>query len=101
MPVWYPDINLGSLAYFKRITTNLFYDYSQAKFKLENNDTHEWVNSRKTYQSTGVEVRTEVHFLRFIFPFNIGYRYAYRISDNKSSHEFLFSLNFSGYAVNE
>ncbi|NPA35549.1 MAG: hypothetical protein GXO47_01750 [Chlorobi bacterium] len=100
MPVWYPDITTGSLAYFKRITTNIFYDYSKASYKLQDNNTGEWFYGTNTYQSAGTEIRAEVHLLRFIFPFSIGYRYSYLINDNRSRHEFLFSINFSGYTVN-
>jgi hypothetical protein len=98
MPVWYPDLSLGSLAYFKRITTNLFYDLSRYSYKLHKDPVS--FEYDKSVQSTGVEIRADVHPLRFIFPFNIGYRYSYRISDDSSVHEFLFSINFSGYAVN-
>ncbi len=100
LPVWDPDLSLGSLAYFKRFTLNLFYDLSKAKYTLQNNDTGNWVSTSKDYQSTGFELRLTVHALRFIFPLNIGYRYSYLINENKSHQEFLFSINFSGYTVN-
>lgn len=100
LPVWNPDINIGGLAYFKRIIMNLFYDYSKASYKIQNSSNQAWFYSKKRYQSTGAEVRTTVHLLRFVFPFEFGYRYAYRLSDNKSYHEFLFSMNFAGYVVN-
>ena len=98
MPVWYPDINIGSLAYFKRITTHLFYDFSRYSYLLKKDPVS--FEYAKTAQSAGTEIRAEVHALRFIFPFNIGYRYSYLITNNSSMHEFLFSINFSGYAVN-
>ena len=100
LPLWNPDINIGSLTYFKRITTTLFYDLSKTSYTLQKENSLVYFEENHIYQSTGIELRTEVHFLRFIFPFNIGYRYAYRISDRSSAHEFLFSINFSGYAVN-
>ncbi len=100
LPVWSPDFSAGSLAYFKRINMNLFYDYSKASYKIQNSNSQEWYYSEKSYQSTGAEVRAVVHLLRFVFPFEFGYRYAYRFDDRKSYHEFLFSVNFAGYAVN-
>ena len=100
LPVWSPDFSAGSLAYFKRINMNLFYDYSKASYKIQNSNNQEWYYSEKSYQSTGAEVRAVVHLLRFVFPFEFGYRYAYRFDDRKSYHEFLFSVNFAGYAVN-
>ncbi len=99
-PLWNPDLSIGSLMYFKRININLFYDYSKASYKVQHNDTQNWLFGKNNYQSTGFEARAVVHLLRFVFPFEIGYRYAYRISDKKSYHEFLFSMNFAGYAVN-
>ena len=99
-PVWNPDINLASLMYFKRLILNLFYDYSRSSYKLQNDDTKDWLYVKNNYQSTGFEARVQVHLLRFIFPFQVGYRYSYLINEKKSSSQFLFSINFSGYSVN-
>ncbi len=100
-PVLYPDLSLGSLAYFKRFSLDLFYDVSHATYKVQSNDTGNWHYASNYYQSTGFELRTEVNLLRFIFPFNIGYRFSYLLSDTKVHNEFLFSVNFSGYTINK
>ncbi len=100
-PLLYPDLSLGSLAYFKRFSLNLFYDLSQATYKVKSNNDGSWHFASYNYQSTGFELKTDVHFLRFIFPFNLGYRFSYLLSDKKVHNEFLFSLNFSGYTINK
>lgn len=31
LPVWYPDLDAGSVAFFQRLRTNFFFDYSEGK----------------------------------------------------------------------
>jgi hypothetical protein len=91
LPLFYPDKRIGGLAYFKRIKADLFYDYSFIQ-------TDEVVNvnplTNTTLQSAGVELTTDVHFLRFIFPFELGVRTSY-LFNKKFNFDFIFNVNFS------
>lgn len=86
-PLWYPDMNVGSLQYFKRLKLNLFYDYGKYKFQ----------NSRHIMNSADCEWTCDTHVFRFFIPLDIGFRYAYLPRTQENTFEFLLGINFSGF----
>jgi hypothetical protein len=86
-PVFYPDFSLSSLAYLKRIKANLFYDFSVGNY----------AGQRTTYRSAGIELFVDLHILRFLAPFDLGYRLIYRPDFSDFKSEFLFSVNLNGF----
>ncbi len=86
-PVVYPDFSLGPLFYLKRIKANLFFDYARGSHQ----GTH------TTYRSTGAEVFADMHILRILTPFELGYRLTYRPDFTDFRSEFLFSINFNPF----
>ena len=71
-PLFYPDWNLSSLIYFKRIILGLFGDYSLQPDAVQNASY-----PNHYFWSSGVELSTDVHFLRSKLPINIGMRTSY------------------------
>lgn len=65
-PISYPDWDLNSLMYVKRITMALFYDYAYGTAPDFN----------QHYFSIGTEFQAQVHFLSFLAPVNVGFRAA-------------------------
>ena len=94
-PLVNPDLSLGGIYYLKRVKTNLFCDYSWTERKLKNISTSNYEFFRNYYYSLGTEMRFEGHVLRFIFPFDLGIRYAYLPLENKHYTQFLFSININ------
>jgi hypothetical protein len=86
-PIIYPDLSLSSLAYIKRIRTNLFYDYAEG--------TH--FGQTISWQSLGAELFFDFHALRFLAPISFGYRFIYLPDENAVKNEFLFSVSFDGF----
>ncbi|MCD4745711.1 MAG: hypothetical protein K8R58_05380 [Bacteroidales bacterium] len=84
LPVLYPDLSLGSLVYMKSVKANLFYDYASGKNNYQNN----------IYRSTGIEITSDLHLLRIIFPFDIGLRAIYIPDENTINYELLFAMKF-------
>jgi hypothetical protein len=83
LPLFYPDLSLGSLVYFKRFKLNLFFDWAQG-----------WTGKRvNIYQSTGVELTTDLHLLRFLYPFDLGVRAVFFPGDSSWGWEFLYAIN--------
>lgn len=72
VPLVYPDFNLGSLIYLKRIKINLFYDYSMLP-DLPQNENYSGDNY---FWSYGSDLTLDLHFLRAKFPFELGLRTA-------------------------
>lgn len=85
LPLAYPDKNIGSLLYFKKIACNLFFDYATAPL------------ADKELKSTGVDWLFNVNVVRFFIPLNLGVRTTYLPNENKYDFQFLFSVDFSGF----
>lgn len=85
LPIIYPDLSISSLLYFKRISANLFFDYSNQKNKSENFNL----------QSYGADILTRVHILRFFAPISLGARIISRPQSHDFKFYFLYSINFS------
>jgi hypothetical protein len=83
LPLFYPDLSLGSLVYFKRFKLNLFFDWAQG-----------WTGKQvNIYQSTGAELTTDLHLLRFLYPFDLGVRAVFFPEDSSWGWQFLYAIN--------
>lgn len=94
MPLFYPEWNLGSLVYLKRVKSALFFDSAF----LEGDVYHDGsvVNKfQSTITSIGVELTGDANFLRFYAPVEIGCRASY-LPENKNVYfDFLISIDFN------
>jgi hypothetical protein len=89
LPLFYPDMAIGSLAFVKRVKANLFYDYAQARTY----DTS-FFTVNDAMISTGVELTFDVRFLRLVEA-DLGFRYSYLLSAKYAGgqpHQFQFLL---------
>jgi hypothetical protein len=85
LPLLYPDLKIGPLAYIKRLKAGIFYDHA-----IQHSD-----GSYRDYNSIGAEITSDLHLMRFILPFDMGVRTGYRITDRKWFADFLFAINLS------
>lgn len=88
LPLAYPDWEIGSLAYIKRIKGGLFADFQNLR------PANRASLRPRTF---GVELRTDLNLLRFYLPdFDLGARLIY---DNDPAHRGRFLTTFSfGYS---
>jgi len=70
-PIWYPDLAIGPLVYFKRIRANLFYDIG---FDRDFTQT----NKLRQLQSAGIELLFDNRYLR-IAELSMGVRAGYKL----------------------
>lgn len=83
LPLFYPDLSLGSLFYLKRFKLNLFYDWAQG-----------WTGKQvNIYTSTGAELTIDLHILRFLYPFELGVRAIYFPDSATWGWQFLYAIN--------
>jgi hypothetical protein len=83
LPLFYPDLSLGSLVYFKRFKLNFFFDWAQG-----------WTGKQvNIYQSTGAELTTDIHLLRFLYPFDLGVRSIFFPGTSSWGWEVLYAIN--------
>lgn len=84
-PIAYPDLNVPSFFYLKRIYSKVFYDY------LQGNDT---AGILYDLSSTGIELYTDWHFLSILVNINLGVRVSHRFYDGTQQYEFLFGFSY-------
>ena len=86
-PIAYPDWNLGSVFYLKRIKGDLFLDIAFNEYNYYNSIIGDWISS------AGGEFTIDYHLLRMMFPLNTGVRIGYSWSGNFIFAEMLFGIN--------
>lgn len=93
LPLFYPDWSIGPLFYFKRFKADLFYDYAQNQYRQTNDEGDvQWM--KDGYTSFGMEITTDFHLLRSMFPLSAGLRYVYKPSVSAADVEFVFNIDF-------
>ena len=92
LPLLSPDWNIWHLYYLKRVTLRLHYDFSQIAIPIYHSNS----TIIKNLSSTGIQILTECHFLRFIAPIKLGVRESFLIEPKTFTSEFLFSVNLKG-----
>lgn len=85
LPLLYPDLNLSEVLYIKRVQTQLFFDYANYTAST----------GHKVVKTTGFELTTDLHAMRFIAPIHTGLQYARLLHDATNYFGFIFSLNFN------
>ncbi len=98
LPIWYPDINISSILYFKRLRGSLFYDYARAK--IFNTESSTFNPDYDIFTSTGGSLVVDLHFLRIRFPISLGVEYAYLPTFNRNEFSLVFNINVFGFNIN-
>ena len=94
LPLMYPDVAIGSMAYVKRIRTSVFYDYSYGHDILDLVENQP-ISTSESFYSFGVDVIADLHLCRFYFPFSLGIRISCLPLIVKVYPELLLSLDTS------
>lgn len=82
-PIWYPNLSIGPVAYFKRVHAKVFYDYFQY--------SNEYSSS---LNSTGVDLSIETNLFRFYWTFAPTIRYSRLIDYGRNSFDFFFTTTY-------
>lgn len=85
LPLAYPDFDLGSFMYLKKIDLGLFYDYGYG-------ESPDLINH---YQSLGAELHSEFHLLSFVAPIDFTLRGMYHPNQKEFGFEFIVNIDFS------
>lgn len=96
LPLFYPELSLGSLVYIKRVKTSVFADFAN----LTGNVRHDGKfmgTFNSSISSYGVELTGDTNFLRFYAPFEVGTRISYlpELENDNFYFELLFSIDFN------
>ena len=81
LPLVYPDLSIGPLAYIKRISVGGFYDYAKGYLGGQSSD----------YNSVGGSLSFRVNIFRIRYPVEIGFQYARLLNDGTNNFSFLIA----------
>jgi hypothetical protein len=106
-PIVYPDFNISSLFYLKRIRGDLFVDHASGTDNLYLKETGTGLaldyrhNYAETFQSIGFELMADFHILRLPFMISGGVRSSWKEITDKPVTELLFNIELFGMAINK
>ena len=102
LPVAYPDFNVASLLYLKRIRTGLFYDYAagpgNSMYKYTSNGLVPLYESaeKESLRSFGIELLADFHVLRIPFMISGGVQSAWKNINESPAIQLLFNIDLFG-----
>lgn len=86
LPLAYPDFNIGTILYLKRLRASAFYDFAWAKHQ-------EW----RTFPGVGFDLVADFHLFALPAPISAGIRTIYIDKKKDFSASLLFSVNLYEY----
>lgn len=104
-PLFYPDLNIGSLLYIKRFRAGVFYDYGKGtnNYYLEMGDKGLEVTSvrefSESFSSYGAELISDFHILRLPYMVSAGARAAWIKGETKPLLEAIISIDIYGMSI--
>lgn len=100
-PLIYPDINLGSIIYLKRIRAGLFIDYAQGtnNYYLANGAVESMDKISRSFTSYGAELISDFHVLRLPYMISAGVQAAWKKGDRSPVIEAILSINIYGMNI--
>lgn len=105
MPLLYPDFNISSLIYLKRIRTGIFYDHASGKgnyhLKSLNGSrvVDTYIKEKELFSSFGVELLSDLYLLRIPYLISGGVRSSWKEAGEIPVIEFLFNINIYGMSI--
>jgi hypothetical protein len=105
MPLLYPDLNISSLLFLKRIRAGLFYDYAMGPGNTFYEKTSRGLvqmyehDDLKSFSSTGFELMADLHLFRIPYLISYGVQSAWTDVSEDPSFTFLFSVDLFGMII--
>lgn len=105
LPLLYPDFNIASLLYVKRIRAGLFYDYATGPgnsiYKYSANGLVPFYENakRESFSSYGVQLLADFHLFRIPFMISGGVQSAWKSINQPPTIELLFNIDLFGMTI--
>jgi len=96
-PIAYPDWNLGSALYVKRLRGDIFADYAYNTYKALNTEGSAFIWAVNHNFSFGIELTADYHLLRTIFPLSTGVRFGYAPTEENLFYEVIFGIDLYNF----
>lgn len=94
-PLLYPDFQIGQVLYMKRIRSNLFVDWGKAIYSRRTQTIGAFTSYSSELLSSGIDLLTDTHILRIMFPLSFGIRTIYFPNERTFSSYIIFGINFN------
>ena len=104
-PLVYPDFNLASLLYLKRIRGGLFYDYATGPGNEQYLPTTDGLaplyntSNQRALESFGVQMLADFHLFRIPFMISGGFQAAWKNINEYPEVEVLFNIDLYGMTL--
>ena len=104
-PLFYPDLNIGSLLYLKRLRTGLFYDYATGtgNYYLKLNNGSHYVDSfhdySESFSSYGIQLISDFHVSRLPYMVSAGIQAAWTRGERIPVFEMIFNIDVFGMSI--
>lgn len=105
-PLVYPDFNVASLLYFKRIRTSLFYDYAQGtgntyyESHSSGSNASSYHDYSEIFSSAGIELIADVHLFRIPYMISCGVQSAWKRGEKNPVFKLLINFDLFGLSIN-
>jgi hypothetical protein len=106
-PLFYPDFNIASFLYIKRLRTSLFYDYAIGTGNTYYENTAEGLKPvyyhdyAETFSSTGFELMADINIFRIPYMMSCGVQGAWTRGNNTPAFRFLLNIDLFGMAISK
>jgi hypothetical protein len=90
-PMLYPDLEIGSLLYLKRIRGALWTDYLVGTNVIIHDPDHHYED--RNYMTCGVDLVADMNIFRISFPLSVGGRVSYEPETSRIGFEGIFSID--------
>jgi hypothetical protein len=92
-PIIYPDLEISSLLYLKRIRGAIWADYMAGTNVVIRDPSPHYED--RNYSSVGIDLLADLNILRIPFPISIGGRYIFNPETRKSMFEMIYSIDIN------
>jgi hypothetical protein len=105
MPLLYPDLNISSLLFLKRIRAGLFHDYARGPGNTFYEKTSRGLvqmysdEALQSFASSGFELMADLHLFRIPYMISCGVQSAWTEASEEPSFTFLFSIDLFGMII--
>jgi hypothetical protein len=92
-PILYPDLEISSLLYLKRIRGGIWADYMAGTNVVIRDPSPHYED--RNYSSVGIDLLADLNILRIPFPISVGGRYIFIPETGKSMFEMIYSIDIN------
>ncbi len=92
-PLIYPDLEISSLVYVKRIRGAVWADYMVGSHVVIRDPSPHFVD--KTYTTLGIDLVIDMNIFRIPFPLSVGGRFIFEPATGRSMFEWIYSVEIN------